>query len=378
LFIRDLIEFQIKVSIFNDDEENFQRKENMIEGNSLINYDDRILITGANGFIGAKVVEILLSYGFRNLRCFVRPTGNLSRLNRMSSSFEGTKIDIVKGNLLSRDDCNSATEGVQVIFHLAAGMEKTFPGSFMNSVVTTRNLLDSAVQNGNLKRFLNVSSFSVYSNMNMKRGALLDETCEIESQFMQRYEAYAFAKAKQDELVLEYSKKYNLPYVIVRPGAVYGPPKSQITGRVGIDTFGIFFHLGGSNKIPLSYVDNCAEAIVLAGIRKGVDGEIFNIVDDDLPSSRKFLAMYKKNTGHFKSIYIPYRIFYLCCYLWEKYAEWSDGQLPPAFNRMKCAAYWKGNRYSNQKLKNLLGWKPRVSFDEASRRYFAYLKNNGE
>ena len=53
--------------------------------------------------------------------------------------------------------------------------------------------------------------------------------------------------------------------------------------------------MGGSNTIPFTYVDNCAEAIVLAGLVKGVDGEALNIVDDDLPSSREFLRLYKNN-----------------------------------------------------------------------------------
>lgn len=343
--------------------------------NYIINFDDLILVTGANGFIGSRVVKTLLEYGFANLRCFVRPSSNLTAFNKTMSSFEKSEIDIVKGNLLSRDDCIKAARGVSVIYHLAAGIEKSFPGSYMNSVVTTRNLLDATLQSNSLKRFLNVSSFAVYSNRKIKRGGLLDESCEVEGQLLERYEPYTFAKVKQDELVLEYNKKYNIPYVFVRPGAVYGPGKNQITGRVGIDTFGIFLHLGGSNRIPLTYVENCAEAVVLAGLKKGIDGEVFNIVDDKIPTSREFLKMYKKNVGHFKSIYIPYRIFYFLCYLWEKYSKWSKGQLPPAFNRRRCATYWKGNRYSNNKLKNLLGWKPKVSFDEASKRYFEYCRN---
>lgn len=337
---------------------------------SIINLSDPILITGSNGFIGSRVVENLLRYGFSNLRCFVRPSSDLTSLKKIISSYDDANIEICKGNLLSKDDCKKATKGVAVIFHLAAGIEKSFPGSFLNSVVTTRNLLDSTLQSKSLKRFLNVSSFAVYSNMEIKRGGLFDETCEIESQLVQRYEPYCFGKVKQDELVLEYSKKYNIPYVIVRPGAVYGPGKSSITARVGIDTFGVFFHLGGANKIPLTYVENCADAIVLAGIKKGVDGEVFNIVDDDLPSSREFLKMYKEKVEDFKSIYIPYRIFYFLCFLWEKYSTWSKGQLPPAFNRRRCSVYWKGNEYSNNKLKTLLGWKPRISCAEALEQYF--------
>jgi nucleoside-diphosphate-sugar epimerase len=121
-------------------------------------------------------------------------------------------------------------------------------------------------------------------------------------------------------------------------------------------------------------VDNCAQAIVLAGVKPGVDGEVFNIVDDDLPTSRQFLRMYKKHGKRFNSIYVPYRLFYVFSWLWEKYSKWSKGQLPPAFNRRRCSAYWKGNRYSNRKLKERLGWAPAVPFSEASARYFEYVR----
>ena len=110
---------------------------------------------------------------------------------------------------------------------------------------------------------------------------------------------------------------------------------------MSIDTFGFFIHLGGSNRIPMIYIDNCAEAIVASGLVGGIDGEVFNAVDDDLPTSREFLRLYKKNVRRIFSIYIPYRGFYLLNWLWEKYAHWSEGQLPPLFNRRLCAAYYQ-------------------------------------
>ena len=84
-----------------------------------------------------------------------------------------------------------------------------------------------------------------------------------------RGEAYCFAKAEQDEIVTDYGKRLGIPYVIVRPGQVYGPGNEGITARVGIGTFGYFCILGGSNTIPFTYVDNCVEAIALAGLKKG-------------------------------------------------------------------------------------------------------------
>ena len=190
---------------------------------------------------------------------------------------------------------------------------------------------------------MNISSFSVYSNRNKPATRLLDETCPVEEHPALRGEAYCFAKAEQDEIVAEYGKKLGIPYVIVRPGQVYGPGNEGITARVGISTFGVFLHLGGSNTIPFTYVDNCVEAIALAGLKKGTDGEIFNVVDDDLPSSRKFLRLYKRNVKSFPSLYVPHFLNYALCYLWEKYSSWSEQQLPPAFNRQKMARVLEEN-----------------------------------
>src|SRR5437016_9036542 len=326
---------------------------------------DRILVTGSNGFIGARVVEILLEYGYRNIRCFVRPSSRLDRLEKVLSQFDaGKDVALVTGDLLSRTDCRKAAEGVSVIYHLAAGMEKSFAGAFMNSALATRNLMDAFLQFGEAKRFVNISSFAVYSNLGLKRGALLDENCPLEEAPQKRFDAYGFGKLKQEELVKEYGEKYKLPYVILRPGYVFGPGKAELNGRVGIDTFGFFIQVDGSHLLPLAFVDNCAEAIVLAGLKAGVDGEVFNVVDDDLLTTRQFLRLYKKRVNRF-AVRIPYSVAYALSLLWEKYSNWSQGQLPPVFNRRRCAAEWKGNRYSNEKLHDRLGWKPRVNMEDA-------------
>jgi nucleoside-diphosphate-sugar epimerase len=333
--------------------------------------DDLVLVTGSNGFIGAKVVEVLLEYGYRNLRCFVRPSSRLVRLQDTISRFNAqANVELVKGDLLSPEDCRKAAERVSIIYHLAAGFDKSFAGAFMNSALATRNLMDAFVHSGEPKRFVNVSSFAVYSNLSLERGAALDETCPLEDAPEERWDAYGFGKLKQEELVKEYGERCHLPYVIVRPGAVFGPGKTQLNGRVGIDTFGFFMHLGGQNQLPLTFVDNCAEAIVLAGLTPDINGEIFNIVDDQLPTSRQFLHAYKRKAG-VRSISLPYPITYLLCYLWERYASWSRHQLPPAFNRRRCSAEWKGNRYSNRKLRERLNWKPRVGMDNAMEAFLA-------
>jgi nucleoside-diphosphate-sugar epimerase len=333
---------------------------------------DKVLVTGATGFLGSRVVASLLDHGFLDVRCFTRPSTALDRLEAAAGPRrDGAALEVMRGNLLSPEDCERATKGVTVIYHLAAGTgEKSFPDAFMNSVITTRNLLEACLRHGCLKRFVNISSFAVYTNRDKPRWKVLDESCPVEKRGELRGEAYCYAKLKQDQLVAEYGRKHAIPYVLVRPGAVYGPGTKGITGRVGSGAFGIYLHLGGSNVIPFTYVDNCADAIVLAGITSGIDGEVLNVVDDDLPTSRQFLRLYKNNVRSFWSIPVPRGASYLLCLLWEKYSAWSEGQLPPVFNRRAWHAYWKGSRYSNAKLKRLLAWTPRVSTAEGLQRYF--------
>jgi len=342
---------------------------------------ERILVTGSNGFIGAKVVEVLLEDGHANLRCFIRPSSQLDRLEKALSPFiSGKNVELVTGDLLSREDCIKAAEGVSIIYHLAAGMEKSFAGAFMNSVLATRNLMDAFLRYGRPQRFVNVSSFAVYSTLSMKRGALLDERCLLEDAPQERYDPYGFGKLKQEELVREYGSAYGLPYVILRPGYVFGPGKRELSGRAGIGTFGFFIQVNGSNLLPLSFVDNCAEAIVLAGLKPGIDGEVFNVVDDELLTSRQFLEAYKEKVKSFRSIRVPYFVGYGLCFLWQKYSKWSKDQLPPAFNRRRCAAEWKPMRYSNSKLKERLGWQPRVPMNQAMEaflRQFETISDHG-
>ena len=347
--------------------------------NSLIGHGDRVLVTGSNGFIGSCVVDILLEYGFDDVRCFVRPSSRLERLHSIIEKHSAAdRTEIVTGDLTSSEDCRRAAEGVHVIYHLAAGFDKSFAAAFMNSALTTRNLLEAFLEVGQPTRFVNVSTFAVYSNLSIPRGGILDEDSPIETAFQERYDPYGFGKWKQEEIVRDYSRQHSLSHVILRPGTVFGPGKKGLTGRIGIDTFGFFIHIGGSNQLPLTYVENCAEAIVMAGIVPEADGEILNVVDDEPLTSVQFLREYKRKAGWFFSLRLPYSFAFALCVAWEKYSGWSKGQLPPAFNRRRCAAEWKGNRFPNKKLREKLGWQPRVDMRDAMNRFLDQFDSKGE
>src|SRR5205085_12321511 len=102
--------------------------------------------------------------------------------------------ELIRGNLLSQDDCAAATRNVALVYHLAVARgERSYPDAFLNSVVTTRNLLDALLHQASLRRFVNLSSFSVYTNNGRSGSGILDESAPVEQQPARRGEAYTFA-----------------------------------------------------------------------------------------------------------------------------------------------------------------------------------------
>lgn len=343
----------------------------------LIQKDEKVLVTGAGGFLGSHVVKKLLDDGFEDVRCLVHSDSSKSRMEELKQKNPSCSghLEVLQGDLCSRECCSEAVQGVKVIYHIAAGVAgKSYAGSYMKSVITTRNLIEAALTAGSFRRFVSIGSFASYDNRNLRRGACLDENCPMLDVTSPGLNPYTFVKTEQDLLVMQYGKEKGLPWVILRPGVIYGPGvKELITARVGISTFGFFMHLGGGNRIPLTYVENCADAVIRAGLIPGVEGNVFNIVDDDLPRSRNFLRAYKRNVRRFFSVPIPYWLFSLFTMWWERYSLRSKGQIPLVFSKTRTESLWKSYVYSNQKAKDLLGWTPAVPYQDALRRYFDFL-----
>lgn len=92
----------------------------MVQTIWIVAPDDLFLVTGANRFIGVKVVHTLLDYGFRKIRCFVRPSSDLRRLRNVFSPWKDREVEIFEGNLLAQQDCEKAGKNVSIIYHFAA------------------------------------------------------------------------------------------------------------------------------------------------------------------------------------------------------------------------------------------------------------------
>ena len=86
-----------------------------------------VLVTGAAGFVGSRVVAALLRMGFEQVRCAVRRSSDLGLLQAGIPRELANRGEIVEANLLSPDDCNRVAAGAELVYHLVAGRGKSYP-----------------------------------------------------------------------------------------------------------------------------------------------------------------------------------------------------------------------------------------------------------
>ncbi len=333
-----------------------------------------VLVTGCNGFLGVSVVERLLARGERDLVLLLRSGSKRARLDAVlkSDAAKGAKVEVRAGSLATREEAARVIEGCDTIYHLAAAMSGAAADMFLGTVVTARNLLEAAAARPKPPKIVLCSSFAVYGVADAPRGTLVDERTPLEA-YPELRDPYAQSKLKQEQLVWEYAEKRNVPVVVLRPGVIYGPNGPAMSTRVGLNLFGVFLHLGGDNALPLTFVENCADAIVVAGQSPRAVGEVYNVVDDDLLSAAAYLSRYKRDVKPVRSVRVPYPALTALSHAVAKYHTFSRGQLPAVFTPYKTKTAWKGNRFENAKIKSI-GWSPIVPTDEALRRTFESLR----
>jgi nucleoside-diphosphate-sugar epimerase len=320
----------------------------------------RIFVTGSGGFLGKYVVQSLLEHGHTDLVLGVRQNKSIQPLQNILDRFPEHKAKIIMANLMNLEQMKSALEGVDAVLHLAAGMKGAPADMYMNSVIASRNMLDAAVA-VNVKRICLVSSFAVYNTNDLSTGALVSESTPVEADGVAKG-VYAYTKVQQEHMFWDYHKRYGFHGTSVRPGVIFGPNGPGLSSRVGIGAFGRFASLGGNAPLPLTFVSNCAEAVVLA-LTKGENGAIFNAVDDAVPTCKEYLALYQQRVEKLKVITVPYRALHWASGMIERYHKKSKGQLPPLLTPYVVKSMFRPFSYTNSALKNI-GWVPKITMRE--------------
>jgi nucleoside-diphosphate-sugar epimerase len=325
-----------------------------------------IFLTGGTGFLGKRLVPQLLAQG-HNVRCLARPGSDTAALRVVAASLPGGgRLTFVPGNLDRPESFIPALECGDTFIHAAASMAGGTAVLFLNNVVATRRLLDR-ICGLRLRRFVLISSIGVYGTSRLRSGAVVDESCPLDPSPHLR-DPYTYSKVVQDQIAWEAHKRTGLPLVVVRPGVIYGPGRGCLSSRVGLRFGGVMIKMGGGQQVPYAFVENCAAAIERAAAVEKIEGEAFNIVDDELPTANMVLRQHQTRVERMRVVPIPRWGISPLSRLCEWYHEKSRGQLPAVLTRYKSASQWGDLKYSNAKAKALLGWSPRVSVDEGLQR----------
>lgn len=331
----------------------------------------KLLITGASGFLGQYVVASALRNG-HEVRAVVRPSSDEKRLAWHNHS----SVELIRIDLRRFDGIVDALRGVDAVIHLAAAKEGDFYTRFAGTVIATENLLNAMIEAG-VKRLIDISTFSVYDYLRTAKNTTITEDTAIESNPLERDE-YAQTKLIQEELVREFEQNNRLQVTIIRPGLVYGRDNLWSTLLGGKLTNNLWLRIGGYATMPLTYVENCAEAIVSAAEQDKAIGQTINIVDDDLPTQRAYVKkLEKRKCALPKMIRINWTLMRLIAWIFWKYNKIvlkGQAKLPGIFNPIILDARFKHFRFSNARAKQILNWKPRYSLDTALDRSCSHVE----
>ena len=322
-------------------------------------------ITGGTGFLGSRVVRFLTEREI-DVHCLVRSKGAAAALTRSLSPDAASRVTFVFGSLNDAAACEALAASAPIGYHIASSLSGSAAALFSANVIATRTLLQ-AVRASGCRRFVLVSSMSVYGTYELPGNTVLDEKCPLDPKPQDR-DPYAFSKIVQEQICWAARTEWNLPLVVVRPGIIYGPGRDVLSARVGLKVGSLMVRLGGSQQLPYTFVDNCAEAVVLAGLQEGIDGEAFNIVDDDLPTGRELMRERRRHGARLPTIPVPLWAVLPMARWYTAYAKYSQGQLPSILTPYRAAAQWNTLRYLNTKAKTRLNWTCRIPLSEGLRR----------
>ncbi len=333
----------------------------------------KTLVTGATGFLGAALVERLLLAG-ASLRLPVRAGSDRRRLDAVLARHAGAEVEIVEGSLDDVDAIGSLLNGVDRVHHLAAAKRGSSAEIARATLDTSRCLLQAIVASGRPIRVVLVSSFGVYGTASLAPGAEIDEDTPLEDQPGRR-DAYSHAKLEQERLFRAWHARHGVPLAVVRPGVIHGPAEAEPSQRVGLRLpRGLFLFAGGDNALPLTYVDNCAEAIRVVGERARFDGDTYNIVDDTADgvpvSCRQWLARHREAGLRVRVLPIAWTTLERIARWGERFARVLRGRWRAPLTPYQIRAIWKPQRYARARVFTL-GYHQPVPGDEALRRSFA-------
>ncbi|MGA2954990.1 MAG: NAD-dependent epimerase/dehydratase family protein [Thermodesulfobacteriota bacterium] len=320
----------------------------------------KALVTGGTGFIGSHLTEALIRKGVQ-VRCLLRKTSDLKWL-------KGLPIEFVHGDCNDKTSLEKAVQGVDWVFHLA-GVTKAIKEKTYLEVngLGTENLIHACLENNpRLQKFIYISSQAAAGPSRNGYNKKELDPCEPVS-------FYGRSKRVGEELALTHA--HELPVLILRPSAVYGPRDKDI--------FAFFKCLsrrikpcpiGPDQHLSLCYVQDIVQGILLAVETQTKSGEIFFLSDGHDYRMEEIGDIVAQAMGitAFR-IRVPKRmILGIACF--SEYLS-KFFRRPSLLNKDKAEEMIQKDWVCDiTKAKTLLGFEPRVPLSEGAKLTFEWYK----
>jgi UDP-glucose 4-epimerase len=321
----------------------------------------RALVTGANGFLGRHVVGTLLARGIE-VRALVRPAACLEGLGWPTS------VEVFRADLRTSRELPRAFEAVDVLLHLAAVVSGGEDAQFASAVVGTERLLDAMATTA-CRRVVLCSSFSVYNYSSV------DRTLDEESPFHQApdlytRDGYTIAKWWQERVTRRFAEKYGWDLTVLRPGFIWGRDHGYLAA-LGQQFGRHHLVIGPLTRIPMTHVENCADVFALAATNERARGQTLNVIDGPGERVWSYLSGYMRGSGRAgRRLPVPYWLAVTMVRLAFATVFRTATKVPSILVPRRFESRLKPLRFENSKLRETLGWTPRLDYQQCLARTY--------
>jgi nucleoside-diphosphate-sugar epimerase len=321
-----------------------------------------ILITGANGFVGARLCRKFINEGFI-VYAGVRRTADLSRLSDLT-------VQLRYGDMTNPDSLPEMVAGVDYIIHNAGVVKVKNKKTFFDINETgTENLLKATVEyNPNVKKFIYISSLAA-------AGPSIGNNPVSEADEPKPLTTYGHSKLAGERKSLSYADR--IPVLSIRPPGIYGPGDTEILSFFQTVNNRVKPFIGNcSRKLQLVHVDDLCRGIFMAMISDTNSGEIYFIADKDAYSMKELINNLQTAIGRSAiPIYIPSAIFKLIARITQSISRLFG--ITPMLTVEKANELLASWEMSVNKAKQDFGFESEIKFVDGAKETYQWYKKEG-
>ena len=325
-----------------------------------------IMITGGTGFIGSRLALKCLENG-HSVMVLGQENNPAESQNKKLLETKGACITL--GSVTEKGKLPDLLKGVEVVYHLAAAQhEANVPDHrFWDVNVTgTKNMLEASLKAG-VKRFIHGSSIGVY-------GSALNGKLNEESP-VRPDNIYGSTKLSGESTALSFRDV--LPVVVIRISETYGPGDRRLLKLFKAIKKRVFFMIGsGTNLHHLVYIDDLIEGLLLTATTDKALGRVFVLAGKEVLSTNDMVAIIGKELGATIPLWrAPLPFFLFTATVMEGVLR-PLGVQPP-LHRRRLDFFIKSFAFSQDTSEEMLGYQPRVAFEQGVRETAGWYSQMG-